>query len=134
MQRKKKIVRERKLELMKEKQEKREKQAATRERRKEELGIEIGKYGGLWQNEQDLERNMRSLEDRERKDAIIAQIKYRKQVLSTRLTDKKLLQLTVNRKEYSTQELEENLRAILRDRYAESFTENRSSKYREKEE
>ena len=134
LQRKKKIICERKLEQMKEKREKREKQAATRERRKEELGIVIGKYGGLWQNEQDLERNINSLEDHERKEAIIAQIKYRKQVLSTRVTDKKLLQLTVNQKEYSTQELEENLRAILRDRYAESITENRSSKYREKEE
>ena len=88
----------------------------------------------MWQTEHDLESNINSLEDCEKKDAIIAQTKYRKQVLSTRVNDKKLLQVTVNRKEYSTQELEENLRAILRDRYSESFTENRSSKYREKEE
>ena len=134
LERKKKFIHERKLERMKEKREKRERQAATRERRKEELGITIGKYGGLWQNEHDLERNLNSLEGHEKKDAIIAQIKYRKQVLSTRVTDKKLLQLTVNRREYSTQELEENLRAILRDRCCENFTENCSSKYREKEE
>ena len=88
----------------------------------------------MWLNEEDLERNINSLEDHEKNDAIIAQIKYRKQVLSTRVTDKKLPQLTVNRKEYSTQELEENLRSILRDRYVENSNENRSSKYREKEE
>ena len=130
-QKTKKIIHERKLEQMK---EKREKQAATRERRKEELDILIAKYGGLWRNEDDLQRNIDSLDHNEKKDAIITQIKYRKYVLSTKVSDKKLLQLTANRKEFSIQELEENLRAILRDINNETFAVHRSSKYRESEE
>ena len=85
-QRQKKIIREKKLKQMKEKWEKREKQAATRERRKEELDFVLGKYGGLWRSEDDLQRNIDALEERNKKDAIIAQIKYRKQVLSTKMT------------------------------------------------
>ena len=69
-----------------------------------------------------------------KKDAIIAQIKYRKQVLSTKVSDKKLLQLTAKRKEFSMQELEENLRTILWDINNETFAVNISSKYRENEE
>ena len=134
LQRKKKIIHEKKLEQMKEKREKREKQAATREKRKEELDIVVGKYGGLWCSEDDLQRNIDGLEDRSKKDAIIAQIKYRKQVLSTRVNDKRLLQLTANRKEYSLQELEGNLRVILRGINNESVAVNHSSKYRENEE
>ena len=130
-QKTKKIIHERKLEQMK---EKREKQAATRERRKEELDILIAKYGGLWRNEDDLQRNIDSLDHNEKKDAIITQIKYRKYVLSTKVSDKKLLQLTANRKEFSKQELEEYLRAILRDINNETFAVHRSSKYRESEE
>ena len=96
----------------------------------------LGKYGGLWRSEDDLQRNIDALEEHSKKDAIIAQIKYRKQVLSTKVNDKRLLQLTANRKEYSLQELEGNLRAILREINDESFTDtiNRSSKYRENEE
>ena len=60
------------------------------------------------------QRNIDGLEDCSKKDAIIAQIKYRKQVLSTRVNDKRLLQLTANRKEYSLQELEGNLRVIFK--------------------
>ena len=121
---------------MKEKREKCEKQAATRERRKEEIDFVLGKYGGLWCSEDDLQRNIDALEERNKKDAIIAQIKYRKQVLSTKVNDKRLLQLTANRKEYSLQELEGNLRAILREINDESFTDtvNLSSKYRGNEE
>ena len=95
-QRQKKIIHEKKLKQMKEKQEKREKQAATRERRKEEIDFVLGKYGGLWRSEDDLQRNIDALEERNKKDAIIAQIKYRKQVLSTKVNDKRLLQLTAN--------------------------------------
>ena len=45
-----------------------------------------------------------------------------------------MLQLTANRKEYSIQKLEENLRGILRDINNESLIINCSSKYRENEE
>ena len=73
--------------------------------RRKELDKEIRKYGGLWHTEDDLQRNIDVLEDHEKKEAITAQIKYRKLVLCTRVNDKKLLQLTANRKEYSLQEL-----------------------------
>ena len=116
---------------MKEKPEKCDKQAITRERRKEELDKEISKYGGLWHTEGDLQRNIDVLEDTEKKEAITAQIKYRKLVLCTRVNDKKLLQLTANQKEYSLQELEGNLRAILRDINDDKLPVNTSSKYRE---
>ena len=113
---------------MKEKQEKHDKQASTRERRKENLDKEISKYGGLWHTEDDLERNIDVREDQEKKEAIPAKIKYKKLVLHTRVNDKKLLLLTANRKEYSLQELEGNLGAILRNINDEKLPVNTSSK------
>ena len=62
---------------------------------------------------------------------IFSQIKYRKLVLCTRINDKKLLQLTANQKEYSLQELEGNLRAILREINDDKLPVNTSSKHRE---
>ena len=55
---------------MKEKREKREKQAATRERRKEELDIVIAKHGGLWHNEDDMQRNIDSLGHKEKNSPV----------------------------------------------------------------
>ena len=91
----------------------------------------MNKCGGLWHNEDDLQRNTAELNEREKKDAIITQIKYRKVVLGTKVSDKKLLQITSNQKEYSLQELEDNLRAILRMLNSEKSTASTSSKYRQ---
>ena len=73
---------------------KHEMQLIAKEKWKEELGITINRYGGLWQSEDDLLANISELTEKKRKIAITAQIKYRKAVLGTKVTDKKLLQLS----------------------------------------
>ena len=70
-------------------------------------------YGGLWCNVGDLEENIAQLEEKQKKVAIITQIKYQKLLLGTKVSDKRLLQLSSNKRVFSTQELEGNLRAIL---------------------
>ena len=54
-------------------------------------------------------------------------------VLGTKVHDKKLLQLSSNQKDYSTEELEQNLQSILRNLNAENAACS-SSLYREVDE
>ena len=93
---KKQLIREKKLMQMKQKRERREKQAVDKERKKDNLDGKMNKCGGLWHSEDDLQRNTAELNEKEKKDAIITQIKYRKVVLGTTVGDKKLLQITSN--------------------------------------
>ena len=46
-------------------------------------------------------------------EALITQVKYRKLILGTVVENKKLLQLSSNKKEFSTEESEENLKCVL---------------------
>ena len=78
--------------------------------------------------------NISELTEKEKKIAITAQIKYRKAVLGTKVTDKKLLQLSSNHREFSTQELEDNLKLILRGLTHENISTRASSVYRQVDE
>ena len=71
-------------------------------------------YGGLWRTETELLENKRNIDERKWKEALITQTKYWKVVLETCVKDKKLLQLTSNRKELSTQQLEDNLLCVIK--------------------
>ena len=88
-------------------------QAIAKEKKKGELDAVLSQYGGLWQCVDDMVNNMSELNQNEKKAALTAQIKYRKVVISTKVNDKKLLQLSSNRKDFSVPELEQNLRSIL---------------------
>ena len=99
---KKKLIRQKKLQQMKEKREKHERQLIAKEKWKEELDVMITQYGGLWQSEDDLLANISDLTEKEKKIAITAQIKYRKAVLGTKVADKKLLQLSSNHRVFNS--------------------------------
>ena len=128
------LIRQKKLQKMKEKREKHERQLIAKEKQKEELDVTITQYGGLWRSEDDLLANISDLTEKEKKIAITAQIKYRKAVLGTKVADKKLLQLSSNHREFSTQELEDNLKLILRGLTHENISTRASSVYRQVDE
>ena len=115
---------------MRENREKCEWLAIAKEKKKEDLDAVISQHGGLWQSEDDLTCNVTELSEKEKKIAITAQIKYRKVVLGTKVNDKKLLQLSSNWKDYSAEELEQNLWSILRNLNTENAACS-SSVYRE---
>ena len=107
--------------------------AIAEEKKKEDLDAIISQHGGLWQSEDDLTCNVTELNEKEKKIAIPAQIKYTKVVLGTKVHDKKLLQLSSNWKDYSAEELEQNLWSILRNLNTENAACS-SSVYREVDE
>ena len=118
---------------MKEKREKHEKQLIAKEKWKEELDVMITQYGGMWWSEDDLLANISDLTEKEKKIAITAQIKYRKAVLGTKVADRNCcswVQIT----EFSTQELEDNLKLILRGLTHENISTRASSVYRQVDE
>ena len=82
---------------------------AIAKEKKEDLDAVIIQHGGLWQSEDDLRYNVTELIQKEKKVAITSQIKYRKVVLGTKVHEKKLLQLSLNQKDYSAEKLEQNL-------------------------
>ena len=109
----KKRIEEQKIKQMKERREKREKNQAAKEKRKEELDINLAQIGGLWRNENDLLQNKEKIDKNKWKAALTTQIKYRKLILGTVVENKKYLQFSSNKKEFSTEELEENLKYVL---------------------
>ena len=111
--RRKKRIEEQKIKQMEERREKREKNQAAKEKRKEELDINLAQIGGLWRNENDLVQHKEKIDKNKWKAALITQVKYRKLILGTVVENKKLLQLSSNKKEFSTEELEENLKCVL---------------------
>ena len=111
--RRKKRIEELKIQQMEERREKREKNQAAKEKRKEELDINLAQIGGLWRNENDLLQNKEKIDKNKWKAALTTQVKYQKLVLGTVVENKKLLQLSSNKKEFSTEELEENLKCVL---------------------
>ena len=115
------------------KEKKHEQLAIAKEKKKEDLDAIISQHGGLWWSEDDLTCNVTEFSEKEKKVALTAQIKYRKVVLSTKVHDKKLLQLSSNQKDYSTEEQEQNLWSILRNLNAENAACS-SSVYREVDE
>ena len=52
---------------MKQKRERREKQAVDKERKKDNLDGKMNKCGGLWHSEDDLQRNTAELNEKKRK-------------------------------------------------------------------
>ena len=111
--RRKKRIEELKIQQMEERREKREKNQAAKEKRKEELDINLAQIGGLWRNENDLLQNKEKIDKNKWNAALTTQVKYRKLVLGTVVENKKLLQLSSNKKEFSTEELEENFKCVL---------------------
>ena len=61
---------------MKEKREKCERQAAAKDKQKDNLDAAIMQYGGLWHNVGDLEENIAQLDEKQKKVGKITQIKY----------------------------------------------------------
>ena len=61
---------------MKEKRENCERQAAAKHKQKANLDAAIMQYSGLWHNVGDLEENIAQLDEKQKKVAIITQIKY----------------------------------------------------------
>ena len=131
---KKKMIREAKINQMRAKREKSEMQAIAKEKKKEELDAVLSQYGGLWRCVHDMVNNMSERNQKEKKAALTAQIKYRKVVIGTKVNDKKLLQLSSNRKDFSVPELEQNLRSILGNLNPDSAFKSTSSVYRQVEE
>ena len=107
------MIREAKINQMRAKRKKSEMQAIAKEKKKEELDAVLSQYGGLWRCVDDMVNNISELNQKEKKAAITAQISYRKVVIGTKVNDKKLLQLSSNRKDFSVPELKQNLRSIL---------------------
>ena len=96
------LIRQKKLQQMKGKREKHERQLIAKEKQKEELDVMITQYGGLWWSEDDLLADFSDLTEKEKKIAITTQVKYRKAVLGTKVPDKKLLQLSSNQRVFNS--------------------------------
>ena len=84
---------------MKAKSEIDERDRLSKGKKKEELDALLVQYGGLWRTETEHLENERNINERKWKAVLITQIKYQKVVLETCVKDKKVLQLTSNRKE-----------------------------------
>ena len=115
---------------MKAKREKDERDRLSKGKKKEELDALLVQYGGLWRTETELLENKRNIDERKWKAALITQMKYWKVVLETCVKDKKLLQLTSNRKELSTQQLEDNLLCVIKGMKKEEPVTVEDSTYR----
>ncbi len=102
------------------KQQKKENMLMRKENKKEELDKELMNIGGLWRTTTEMNNSMMKMGEKEKKAALQTQIRYRKQVLSTKVDDKKLLQLSSGTEEYSTTVLQENLQQVLK--YLEAST------------
>ena len=122
----KRNIKEKKSEQMKAKREKDERDRLSKGKKKEELDALLVQYGGVCRTETELLENKRNIDERKWKAALITQIKYQKVVLETCVKDK-LLQLTSNRKELSTQQLEDNLLCVIKGMEKEPVTENVST-------
>ena len=123
----KRSIKEKKIAQMKGKREKDERDKLSKEKKKEELDGLLMQYGGLWRSENELLENKRNIDERKWKIALVTQIRYRKVVLETYVKDKKLLQLTSNRKELSAKELEDNLLCVIKGIEKEPITETVSA-------
>ena len=120
---------------MRAKREKSEMQAIAKEKkRRKNSMLFLSQYDGLWRCVDDMVNNMSELNQKEKKAALTAQIKYREVVIGTKVNDKKLLQLSSNRKDFSVPELEQNLRSILGNLNPDSAFKSTSSVYRQVEE
>ena len=119
----KRSIKEKKIAQMKAKREKDERDKLSKEKKKDELDGLLMQHGGLWRSEDDLLENKRNIDERKWKIALVTQIRYRKVVLETYVKDKKLLQLTSNRKELSAKELEDNLLCVIKGIEKEPITE-----------
>ena len=63
-------------------------QAIAKEKKKEELDAVLSQYGRLWQCVDNMVNNMSELNQKEKKAALTAQIKYRKVVIGTKVMTK----------------------------------------------
>ena len=105
----KKKIKERRIEVMEERRQKLAKQSENREKRKEQLDLQLQEYGGLWRTQDEMKTNIDVLTAGKKKDALITQIKYRKFVLGSRPSEKSLLQLQHGKEKFTVEQLEENL-------------------------
>ena len=80
---------------------------------KEALTAKVMSCGGLWQTNQQMKEKLKKLQGKQREDALKDQIKFRKEVLQAKLSDKKLLQLSAAKHQFTPDELESNLSKII---------------------
>ena len=80
--------------------------------RKEKVSADLNEVGGLWMNEDDLEVNVSGMNEKEKRGAIEAQLKFRKVVLNEK-SESGLLNVTSRGRKLSVSELESNLRKVL---------------------
>ena len=86
-------------------------------KKKEEICVEIEKFGGLWSSPKQMCDNLEKLNNKEKLLALKSQINFRKVVVEQVIPDKKLLQLrsTVDkkRKEFTVTELMDNSEKVI---------------------
>ena len=109
----KKKIKERRIEVMEERRQKLAKQSENRERRKEQLDLELQEYGGLWRTQDEMKTNIDVLTAGKKKEALMTQVKYRKFVLGIRPSEKPLLQLQHGKEKFTVEQLEENLETVI---------------------
>ena len=109
----KKKIKERRIEVMEERRQKLAKQSENREKRKEQLDLQLQEYGGLWRTQDEMKTNIDVLTAGKKKDALMTQIRYHKFVFGSKPSEKSLLQLQHGKEKFTVEQLEENLETVI---------------------
>ena len=92
----------------KQEKEEKEKKAA----RNETLASKIAPHGGVWQTVTEMDSQLKQIDPSLKYDVLADQIRFRKNILGTRV-DSALLQLSHSKRKLNSRELESNLRRVI---------------------
>ncbi|RXM95170.1 Spindlin-W [Acipenser ruthenus] len=105
-------IREARLQAMRDKKQQKIQKEAKDIGTKEQLTVELGKYGGLWDSEEDIDEQLNSLETSARINAVVAQLKFRRFVIGMK-NENGIFNISKAGKKLSLEELTNNLKSVV---------------------
>ncbi|MGH0147156.1 UNVERIFIED_CONTAM: hypothetical protein FKN15_069937 [Acipenser sinensis] len=105
-------IREARLQAMRDKKQQKIQKEAKDIGAKEQLTVELGKYGGLWDSEEDIDEQLNSLETSARINTVVAQLKFRRFVIGMK-NENGIFNISKAGKKLSLEELTNNLKSVV---------------------
>ncbi|VDI15709.1 Hypothetical predicted protein [Mytilus galloprovincialis] len=110
--------------LLKNKREEKLRKENSKQQELQSLTKDIEKIGGLWVTSQDINKNLKKLNETEKMEAVKLQLKFRKKVLKCNPEDKFLLQFSANGIQFPLHELVSHLKVVLAADYTQTVPSN----------
>ncbi|MBN3312970.1 SPIN4 protein, partial [Atractosteus spatula] len=105
-------IRDARLQTLREKKEKKIEKETRDIRTKEVLAVEIGKYGGLWNSEEEIDEQLRNLDEDKKLLAVTTQLKFRRFVIGMK-NEKGVFNFSKDGKRLSLEQLIANLKSVV---------------------